>query len=95
MWSAKAATTISKTNKKQTEGHLFNERVGDRALSYDSAKTATCKYSFKNSAINGRAKGSRKKITCRLVDGERRKMMNILNFQLSTILFYKNYKNKL
>ena len=27
MCSAKAATTISKTNKKQTWGHLFNERV--------------------------------------------------------------------
>ena len=27
MGSAKAATTISKTNKKQTGEHLFNERV--------------------------------------------------------------------
>jgi len=38
--------------------------MGDRTLSCNGAKTATCKHSLKSSAINGRAKGGKKKRNC-------------------------------
>jgi len=37
--------------------------MGDPALSYNGAKTATRKHSFKSSAINGRAHGGKKRET--------------------------------
>ena len=65
---------LSKTNKKQRGGHLFNGRViTDRAPSYNGAKTATRKHSFKSTAINGRPKERKKKRTCRRANGEERK----------------------
>ena len=45
---------LRKTNKKQRGEHLFKG---------NGAKTGTCKYSFKSSAINGRGKGSKKRET--------------------------------
>ena len=70
------------------------------ALSYNGAKTATCKHSFKSSIINGRAKGNKYKRNCGRADGERRKKMIDdehlkLLIMLPTILFYKIIKNKL
>ena len=46
------------------------QRKGDPALSYNSAKTATSKHSFKISAINGQAKEGKKKRNCGRADGD-------------------------
>ena len=43
--------------------------MGDRALSYNGAKTVTRKHSFKSSAINGQVKGCKKKRNCGRADG--------------------------
>ena len=98
MCSAEAAITIMQT-KQKTERWTSIQWKGDRALSYNGAKTANRKHSFKISAINGRAKGSKKKRTCGRADGERRKKM-IWTFEINCLVpFYfmkiikkKNYK---
>ena len=94
MCSTEAAIIIKENKQKQRGEHLFNKRViDDRALSYNGAKTATRKHSFKSSAINGRAKGSKKQRTCRHADEERRKNEHLkLSTMPRTILFYENYK---
>ena len=56
--------------------------------SYIGTNTATRKHSFKSRAINGRAKGGRKKRNCRQADGERRKNMNFWNYLLCLAPFY-------
>ena len=72
------------------------QRKVDPALSYNSAKTVTRKHSFKSSAINGRAKGGKKKRNCGQADGERRKKMIDEHLKLltmpGTILLCKKYK---
>ena len=76
--SGEAAIEIKQKNKKPRGGHLYNERRSLKfklSFSYNGAKTATRKHSFKSSAKIGRAKGSKKKRTCR--HEERRKKMNI------------------
>ena len=55
---------------RQNEGSSIQWKV-DPALSYNGAKTATRKPSFKSSAINGRAKGGKKKRNCGRANGER------------------------
>ena len=64
MCSDEASNTV-KQNKQKTERGTSIQWKGDCALSYNGAKTATGKHSFKTSAINGRTKGSKKKRTCR------------------------------
>ena len=90
MCSAEAAITIKQNKQKQRGGHLFNERVIVHCL--------TCIHSFKSSAINERAKGNKKKRTCRRADGElKEKKDEHLKLLLSmprTILFYKNQIKK-
>jgi len=87
---------LSKTKKNEKKERVITYP----SLSYNGVKTATRKHSFKSSAINGRAKGSKHKRNCGRVDGERRKKMIDdehlkLLFMLRTILFYKIIKNKL
>ena len=73
-------------------GHPFNDWVLTAyALSYNGTRTATHKHSFKSNFINGRAKASYKKRTCRHADEESRQQM-ALSTMPRTILFYKNYK---
>ena len=61
-------------------------------MSYNGAKTTTRKHSFKSSAINGRAKGGKKKRNCGHAGGERRKKDEHLKlFYLTKII--KDYKN--
>ena len=74
MFSADAAIT-NKQNKTERERSM--QLKGDPVLSFNGAKTAARKHSFKNSTINGRAKGGNKKRNCGHADGERRKNMNI------------------
>ena len=59
MFRAEAAITIKQNKTKNGEGTSIQFK-GDRALSFNGAKTATLKYSFKSSAINGQAKGGKK-----------------------------------
>ena len=49
----------NQAKQKRRGGHLFNERVIVHCL----AKTATLQHSFKSNAINGRAKGDKKRET--------------------------------
>jgi len=60
----------------QCRGFNYNS-TNQKKLSYNGAKTAVHKHSFKSSAINGRAKEGMKKRNCERADGERRKEMNI------------------
>ena len=70
-------------------GHPFNDWVLTAyALSYNGTRTATHKHSFKSNFINGRAKASYKKRTCRHADEESRQQM-ALSTMPRTILFYK------
>ena len=69
--------------KKRRGVHLYNE--SNPALSYNGAKTATRKHSFKSSAINGRAKGGKKKRNCGRADGERRNKMMDEHLKLLTM----------
>jgi len=93
MFSAEVANTIKR--HKKTERGTSTQWNGDPALSYNGAKTATHKNSFKSSAINGRAKEGKKKRNCECADGERREKMNDEHLKKltmpRTILFYKNY----
>ena len=50
-------------SKKNGEGYIYT-RKGWFCTSYNGAKTGTRKHSFKSSAINGRAKGGKKKRNC-------------------------------
>ena len=55
-------TSTGRQNKRetvdaQTARGASIQSKDDRALSYNSAKTATLKHSFESSAINGRAQG--------------------------------------
>ena len=56
--------------------------MGDPALSYNGAKTATRKHSFKSSAINGRAHGGKKRETAdaQMEKGDKRWTFEIINY---------------
>ena len=66
---------LNKTNKKTERGYLYNERVIVHCLKMAQKQRLVNMYS--NQQRNGRAKGSKKKRTCRRAEGERRKKMNI------------------
>ena len=90
MFRTEVAITI-KQNKTKTESgtSIQLKATGDSALFYNGAKTATRKHSFKSSAINGRAKGGKKKRNCGRANGERRKKMIDKHLKLLTPLpFY-------
>ena len=81
---------LSKT--KKTERGTSKQWKGDPALSYNGAKTAIRKHSFKSSAINGWAK-AKKKRNCGHADGERRIKDEHLKL-LVQFYFTKIIKNK-
>ena len=76
MFSAEASITIQQIKKK---------------LSYNGAKTAAHKHSFKSSAIKNGRQEKEKLRTCRWRKEKRDEHLKLLTMPC-TILFYKNYK---
>ena len=65
-------------NKSKTvRGDIYTMKWSTCTLSYNGAKTAARKHSFKNSAINGRAKGGKIKRNCGHADREKIKKIKI------------------
>jgi len=65
--------------------------MGDRTLSCNGAKTATCKHSLKSSAINGRAKGGKEKEKlrmCRWIKEKKYEHLKLLNMPCTVVSFY-------
>ena len=74
VFRANAAFIFKQNKRKRKGGHLYNVMVIVHCLIMELATRKNC---FKRSAINGRAKGSKKKRNCGRADGERRKKTNI------------------